>query len=163
MVTDLTSLSPNLWVTEEPLKLGPARLNHRMTVVRLSDGRLWVHSPVAYTDELSAALAELGDVTDLVAPSIFHDLHWNQWRGQYPEARFHAPVGLPHRGGSRVQLSARGRAEHRHSNDPDHDRGQGQDGRVTPVPFHDQGRSRIPTKSRPGPRHPLRATDRRAW
>jgi hypothetical protein len=42
-----------------------------------------VHSPVAYTDELSAALAELGDVTDLVAPSIFHDLHWNQWRGQY--------------------------------------------------------------------------------
>ena len=88
-MTDLTSLSPNLWVTEEPLKLGPARLNHRMTVVRLS-----VHSPVAYTDELSAALAELGDVTDLVAPSIFHDLHWNQWRVLYPEARFHAPVGL---------------------------------------------------------------------
>ncbi|MEC9378722.1 MAG: DUF4336 domain-containing protein [Candidatus Latescibacterota bacterium] len=96
-MTDLTSLSPNLWVTEEPLKLGPARLNHRMTVVRLSDGRLWVHSPFAYTDELSAALAELGDVTDLVAPSIFHDLHWNQWRGLYPEARFHAPVGLRQR------------------------------------------------------------------
>ncbi len=96
-MTELTNLTPDLWVTEEPLKLGPAHMNHRMTVVRLASGKLWVHSPIAYSDAMHESLAALGDVSDFVAPSIFHDLHWTHWCAAFPEARFHAPEGLRRR------------------------------------------------------------------
>jgi len=69
-------------------------MDHRMTVARLASGVLWVHSPVAYTDQLRAALEALGKVGYLVAPSIFHDLYWPEWFQAYPDACFCAAPGL---------------------------------------------------------------------
>jgi hypothetical protein len=36
----------------------------------------------------------VGPVTDLVAPSVFHDLFIPQWLEAYPQARLHAADGL---------------------------------------------------------------------
>jgi hypothetical protein len=36
----------------------------------------------------------MGPVTDLVAPSVFHDLFIPQWMDAYPQARLHAADGL---------------------------------------------------------------------
>ena len=46
-VLPFTQLTDDLWVLNRPARLGPIDLGHRMTVVRLASGRLWVHSSVA--------------------------------------------------------------------------------------------------------------------
>jgi hypothetical protein len=66
----------------------------RMTVVRLPDGALWIHSPVAADEALYAAVAKLGPVAHLVAPNT---LHWSfiaDWRHRFPTATVHIVPGL---------------------------------------------------------------------
>jgi hypothetical protein len=66
----------------------------RMTVVRLGDGTVWVHSPVAWSEALAAALARLGTVGQIVAPSSYHHLHVAAWQTAFPAAQVHACPGL---------------------------------------------------------------------
>ena len=90
----LTVLSQNIWAASGPLRIIGLNLGHRMTVVRLQSGGLWVHSPVELDEAIEAALAPLGPVEYLVAPSRFHDLYLPAWFGRYPEARLVAVPGL---------------------------------------------------------------------
>ncbi len=69
-------------------------LGTRMTVVRLAGGDLWVHSPVARTGELAAAVDALGPVRHIVAPSLFHHLSAGEWHAAYPGAALHGPARL---------------------------------------------------------------------
>ena len=62
----------------------------RMTVVRLGDGTLWLHSPVAYSDALARALSGLGEVGVLVAPNSYHHAHIEHWAAAVPGAVVHA-------------------------------------------------------------------------
>jgi hypothetical protein len=66
----------------------------RMTVVRLPDGKLWVHSPIAWTDSLGAAITRLGTVASLVAPNTLHHAYLADWQTRYPGARTYGPPGL---------------------------------------------------------------------
>lgn len=66
----------------------------RMVVIRLSDGGLFVWSPVALTDELRSAVDQLGPVRHIVAPNHLHDLFLAQWHSAYPEAALHAAPRL---------------------------------------------------------------------
>ena len=66
-----------------------------MTIVKLSEGGLWVHSPIAYTEDTKSALHEIGgDVTALIAPNKFHYLYLEQWRAAYPNAQVFAESSL---------------------------------------------------------------------
>jgi hypothetical protein len=94
MTSLFNALADNLWDISHPLVIGPVVLDHRMSVVRLSSGALWVHSPVRLDQGIRAALDQLGEVAYLVAPSIFHDLYWEEWFAAYPEARFFAAPGV---------------------------------------------------------------------
>ena len=42
----LDRLAEDLWVEARPLRFFGVEMGTRMTVVRLADGGLWVHSPV---------------------------------------------------------------------------------------------------------------------
>ncbi len=44
----------------------------RAAVVKLSDGTLWIHSPLKLDDGLKQALAQLGDVRHIVSPNFEH-------------------------------------------------------------------------------------------
>jgi hypothetical protein len=66
----------------------------RMTVIRLPDGGLWLHSPVALDDTTARAIEALGPVRHLVAPSLLHDLHAGAAKARWPAARLHAPTAL---------------------------------------------------------------------
>jgi hypothetical protein len=70
------------------------RLTSTMTVVRLSDGSLLLHSPIAMTPERRAAVEALGRVAHLYAPNTFHHLQIGLWAAAFPSARVHAPKGL---------------------------------------------------------------------
>jgi len=90
----LTSLAENLWELNRPLKAPGLRLDHRMVVARLASGELLVHSPVELDEDIVSALAALGPVRHLVAPSLFHDLYWPPWFSRYPQATFWGVPGL---------------------------------------------------------------------
>jgi len=60
------SVGNNVWVIEQNLELGPLQVPIRCVVIRLKDGTLWVHNPLAPTPEFfelveSCAIAEAGD------------------------------------------------------------------------------------------------------
>jgi len=91
----LAHIVPNaLWHATQPLKFGPLALSTRMTVVRLRDGRLWVHSPIAPTPELLAELAALGTVGFVVAPNKSHHLFFLPFMQAHPEAQGFVAAGL---------------------------------------------------------------------
>lgn len=87
-------LDEGLWVAPAPLKFMGLHLGTRMTVVRLSDGDLWVHSPIALTPELRAEVDALGRVKHVVAPSLFHHMFAGDWHAAYPEASLWGPAAL---------------------------------------------------------------------
>jgi len=89
----LNQIADNLWELDRPLKVMGLQLGHRMTVARLRDGGLWIHSPVEHSDELGAALKKLGPVRHLIAPSCYHDLYWPEWFAHFPEACFYCAPG----------------------------------------------------------------------
>jgi hypothetical protein len=69
-------------------------LGHRMTVVRLPDTTLWVHSPVAYSEALLDELGQIGVLTHIVAPNCVHDTYLSGWIAACPKVRFHAAQGF---------------------------------------------------------------------
>jgi hypothetical protein len=90
----LTPLAPALWELDAPLTVLGMQLGHRMTVARLPDGTLWIHSPVQHTPGLDAALQPLGRVAHVVAPSLMHDTYLEDWFARHPQARFHGAPGF---------------------------------------------------------------------
>ncbi len=69
----------------------------RMAAVRLSNGGLWVWSPVALNDELAAAIEAIGPVRHIVSPNKIHHLFLHEWAERWPDARLYAPPGLAQR------------------------------------------------------------------
>ncbi|MFZ5477427.1 MAG: DUF4336 domain-containing protein [Myxococcota bacterium] len=66
----------------------------RATVVRLSDGGLLVHNPVALDAATRAAVDALGEVRAIVATSLFHHLYVGDWMRAWPDAVSAACPGL---------------------------------------------------------------------
>ncbi|MDY7231062.1 DUF4336 domain-containing protein [Hyalangium rubrum] len=91
----LRKLDENLWVAEQPLTFMGLKMEARMTVIRLADGALWVHSPLRLTPERRQAVEALGPVRFLVAPNMFHHLFIGDWMTAFPQARAFAAPGLP--------------------------------------------------------------------
>jgi len=87
----LKPAADDLWIVDGPevaMRYFGLRLpfTTRMTVVRLSDGRLWLHSPTEPAPELTAALDALGPVAFLVSPNRLHTTWLAAWRKLYPLA-----------------------------------------------------------------------------
>jgi hypothetical protein len=66
----------------------------RMTVLRLPDGGLLLHSPTRYSKVLKQALDAIGPVRHLVAPNLAHWMFLQEWQAAYPEATTWAAPGL---------------------------------------------------------------------
>lgn len=91
----LRELAPGLWCADARVGLGGGvEFPARMTVVRLPDGTLWVHSPLELSDALSREIEALGPVRHLVAPNLFHHLFLVAAAERWPDARVWAPEGL---------------------------------------------------------------------
>ncbi|TIL58118.1 MAG: DUF4336 domain-containing protein [Mesorhizobium sp.] len=64
----------------------PLPFTTRMTVVRLSDGDLFLHSPIKFDQRLANELQALGTPRHLVSPNQFHYAHIGEWAKAFPEA-----------------------------------------------------------------------------
>jgi hypothetical protein len=90
----MTPLAEGVWLDTGPARILGMRLTATMTVLKLPDGGLLLHAPVALTPTRRAAVEALGPVAHLYAPNLFHHLHVGDWASAFPAARLHAPAGL---------------------------------------------------------------------
>jgi hypothetical protein len=90
----LRPLSDDLFVMDVPFRMGGMELGGRMTVMRLPDGGLWLHSPVKMDAAARGAVDALGPVRFLVAPNVMHHVFLGDWAAAYPSAKVLAPAGL---------------------------------------------------------------------
>jgi len=86
-------VAPNIGIVDGPFEyLTIAQINlplpftTRMTVVRLSDGDLFLHSPVRFERRLADELKQLGRVRHLISPNQFHYAHIGEWADAFPDA-----------------------------------------------------------------------------
>jgi hypothetical protein len=90
-------LADSLWIVDGPVVRWFLPFPTRMTIVRLSDGGLFVHSPIALDDALRRAVEALGQPRFLASPNKLHHLFLSQWQQTWPAALSFAPPGLAHK------------------------------------------------------------------
>ena len=90
----LSPITDGIWHVQRRFSIMGIPASSRMTVVRLHDGGLWLHSPVRLDDALRQQIDALGPVRHIVAPNQFHHLFAPAWAKAYPQARCHAAPGL---------------------------------------------------------------------
>ena len=78
----------------QKLTLVVGDIGARMTIIKLADGSLFLHSPVRLDEETRAALDALGPVRFVVAPNTVHHLFVADYFDAYPAARVYAAPGL---------------------------------------------------------------------
>ncbi len=101
-VNTLKPVADDVWIVDGPeirmtypwLPFFKVPFPTRMTVVRLGDGGLWLHSPTPLTDALAAAVDSLGRVAHLVAPNLLHFWWIGDWKARYRQARAYAAPGV---------------------------------------------------------------------
>jgi hypothetical protein len=94
----LKPVADGVWIVDSgPLHVFGLTLPIRMTVVRLSSGDLWLHSPTRYTHVLRAQLERQGRITHLIAPDIAHWTFLQDWQTKCPGASTWAASGLRER------------------------------------------------------------------
>ena len=91
----LHELVPNhIWYAQQSLNFGPIQIKTRMTLIRLRDGALWVHSPIEPTPSLLAELSTLGEVRYVLAPNRTHHLFFRRFLKSFPQAKGFVAPGL---------------------------------------------------------------------
>ena len=89
------NLAPNLWIfDQDDFNAGAGKVGTRMTVIRLADGGLFLHSPTKLDDETRRGLDAIGEVRAVVAPSRAHHLFVAEYVKAWPSAKLYGPPGL---------------------------------------------------------------------
>jgi hypothetical protein len=75
-----------IWLCRYPVSYMGTEFDARMTVIRLHDGGLLLHSPCEINDDLKGELTALGPIDFLVAPGTYHYLHIASAQAAFPMA-----------------------------------------------------------------------------
>jgi len=94
MPRPLRQLGPEIWVADRPQSFYGLVVGTRMTVIRLDDGSLLLHSPVKLDPGLRKELDALGPVRYVVAPNRVHHLYAGKVADAYPDSRLWIGPGL---------------------------------------------------------------------
>jgi pimeloyl-ACP methyl ester carboxylesterase len=89
------AVAEDVWIVDSgPINAMGLKLPVRMTIFRLKDGDLLLHSPTPFSAEVATAIDALGQVRHLVAPNIAHWTFLADWQRAYPDATTWAAPGL---------------------------------------------------------------------
>ncbi|KAL7552349.1 hypothetical protein ACHAWF_015591 [Thalassiosira exigua] len=83
----LKPFAPHIFIIEYPISYAGCTFTSRMTVVKLSSGRILVHSPCEIDDQLKAEIESLGTVDCIIAPGNYHHLHLPSCQKAFPSAK----------------------------------------------------------------------------
>lgn len=91
----LLQIADGLWILDgPPVRWFTLPFPTRMTLIRLSDGSLFIHSPIELTPAVRRIVEELGVPRYIVSPNKLHYLFWKRWQCAYKDALSFAPPGL---------------------------------------------------------------------
>lgn len=94
----MNNIAENIWTFDgEAVPFFTLPYSTRMTVIRLSCGALWVHSPIRLCSELQNQVDALGIVKYLIAPNQLHHLFLKDWQQSYPSAQIFGTNGVQHK------------------------------------------------------------------
>lgn len=102
-IDTLKPVAPDIWIVDGPQARmatpfgGGMPFPTRMTMVRLQDGGLWCHSPIAPDAALFAEIDALGPIRHLVSPNLLHYASIAAWKRRYPDAIAWASPGVRQR------------------------------------------------------------------
>ena len=90
----LNQLASDLWTADQPQRFGGFEVGTRMTVVRLPERRLFLHSPIRLTAALRAGLDALGAPGFVIAPNRLHHLYAAEYTTAFPDVLLFIAPGL---------------------------------------------------------------------
>lgn len=94
----LNTLKPvanDIWLVDGPsIRFYGVPFSTRMTVVRLENGDVWLHSPTKICNSLRDEITALGPVRHLIAPNWIHYAYIREWQAAFPDARAYAAPGV---------------------------------------------------------------------
>jgi hypothetical protein len=90
----MNRLAENLWIKTYPLALLGTDLGRTLTIIRLSSGRLVLHSMAPFSPTDLAEIRTLGEPSWLVEAMMFHDTYARRGRDTFPGVPFLAPAGF---------------------------------------------------------------------
>jgi len=80
----LKSIDEDLWIADgDNIRFYGVPFTTRMTIVRLDNGDLFVHSPIKLTQTLKSEITKLGHVRHLVSPNWIHYAFIAEWSASY--------------------------------------------------------------------------------
>ena len=83
-----------IWILEYPIRFMGMDLFARMTLIKLANGDLFVHSPCRIDRSLKDEIDHIGNVRYIVAPGTFHHLYVPDFQQSYPDAETFICPGL---------------------------------------------------------------------
>ncbi len=93
---DLQAFAKDVWIADGPrVRDFGVMFTTRMEVVKLSNGSLWVNSPVVVPFDTLQRITQLGPVRYLVAVTPRHVWRLEMWHTLFPEAELWAPRSTP--------------------------------------------------------------------
>lgn len=90
----LRQLAPEIWLAQYPQRLLGIEIGRNVTVMRLSDRRLVIHSTAPFTAEHIMAIRELGEPAWLLDATLFHDTFAKRGCAAFARIPYLAPRGF---------------------------------------------------------------------
>lgn len=113
----LKKLSENIWICDgEAVPFYTLPYTTRMTVIRLANNELFIHSPIKADPELISRVSKLGTVKFLISPNKIHHLFLQYWVDIFPDAKVYASPGLREK---RKDIDLKDSPEHEWQNEID--------------------------------------------
>jgi hypothetical protein len=88
----MKKIGETIWTIETKFKFMGADFGNRMTIVRLNNGGLLLHSPIKFDNKYLSQLKALGNVSYLVTPNNFHGMHIQDWQKHFPQAQHYSAL-----------------------------------------------------------------------
>lgn len=90
----LEEFAPNVFLLRYPLQLAGCTLGRTVTVLRLSSGKLLIHSTARFSEEDAAEIREKGEPGWLIEATHFHDTFAKAGRAAFPAIPYLVPPGF---------------------------------------------------------------------
>lgn len=90
-------IAEQLWLKEYPVHYASCDFNSRMTVIKLRDGSIMLHSPCDIDQQLKDEIEALGRVAFIVAPGSYHYQHITSAQEAFPDAETFICPGIEHK------------------------------------------------------------------
>lgn len=108
-INQLKYICDDLWIVDGPLiRYGLPCLKFpfptRMTIIRMADGDLFIHSPTELTAELLVEVEKIGTPRWLIGPNRIHYWWIPDWKRAFPGAEVYLASGIESQAAGRIDF-----------------------------------------------------------